>query len=1250
MKKWMKHLLILTSLVCLFAGHLSDVQANTQDGLEVSIEVAEKEDEISLQGSVTNHNEIQVEDATLEVSLPEELELKEGSLLVEGLDIAPLDTYETNWVVTRKETQPQEEVGVEQEETIVLEEVETQTSQTQIVEPKDEVVKQQEVSKENVPTSDDSNLPLWMGLWFGSIIALVLLWKYRKLFNIFLCLMLMVSFMNTDVFAKEDIKTLVVEETCHIDGTDYIISMTLSYTIETLVEEPQEEDVLGVLYGIDSSVEDYDQDGLSNVLEADVLGSHPGKKDSNEDGILDGEEDFDQDALTNLEELEFGTNPTKADSDNDGLMDGQEVNEYQSDPLKDDSDEDGLVDGDEIILGLNPLNAKSDGETLDSERLFTQSLHTDNIEEVLLVDNEVIPSLTLTTTGNINKRISMRVGDVYAFGESRSLVGKPIEIKGEQLGEGVLSFTSETSLENFVICKVDDETLYLDTTYNQETNVLSASIQEAGVYFVLNGKLLLEELGVNAIPQTRASAMAQADITFVLDTTYSMYENLRHVQNNIVGFQQALTKQNISAAFALVDYQDLEKDGMDSTQVHRHQDTTWFYDMEAYTNLIANIDLGQGGDEAESAIDALETARQLDYRPTAEKWMVLITDAPYKVENRYGISSMEEEIALLKEQGIKCIVVSTKATKAQYQPLFEQTGGLWIDIEDDFYFALEDLAKEISKEIQAQGQWIYLDGPIPIPVQLAEPLKAGSTTDTDKDGIYDIHELGDVVEISASQLQQLIIQSGGSIPEGVDINEIKMYQYRSNPVEKDTDFDGHDDGYDANPKNNAYKAIMHYTLDDAPKTCQINFAMDYRHLIAGNPEVYSQAISELAVLYASDIYDNLYIEFSEGFSGGSDNPTIFASMLGLNDVQNHHIKGSDYQVDQDDETQVLMGHRKITYQGQEHEVLIVSLRGTNGTNSEWSSNFDVGADTSAYYNAVGVSHPHWKNKAHHKGFDVASNRVYDKLKTYISQYVDTSLPVHVLVNGHSRGAAIANILAKDLVDETSYQVYGYTYATPNTTTATNTANYPMIFNIMNSDDIIPYMPLTQWGFNRYGVNKSISVASYYEDSVGGYDEGTFEWLCGYDYNDDSLTQNTLSKIVKIANTREDFYRYTDEEVTKVWEDDLGHVTYNGAVEELNELRTALTNEKLLKFCSLSIQSGLLHHVEIHYCPAYLMQTLANMVTSVGPLLGRDVAGRFADAKTAFVASSGKVVIGGMTHPHMQPTYYLIVKNNFLPLD
>lgn len=46
------------------------------------------------------------------------------------------------------------------------------------------------------------------------------------------------------------------------------------------------------------------------------------------------------------------------------------------------------------------------------------------------------------------------------------------------------------------------------------------------------------------------------------------------------------------------------------------------------------------------------------------------------------------------------------------------------------------------------------------------------------------------------------------------------------------------------------------------------------------------------------------------------------------------------------------------------------------------------------------------------------------------------------------------------------------------------------------------------------------------------------------------------------------------------------------------------------------------------------------------MLGHDVKGKYASAKASFVVSGGKLVVGGMTHPHMQPTYYLIVRNNF----
>ena len=51
------------------------------------------------------------------------------------------------------------------------------------------------------------------------------------------------------------------------------------------------------------------------------------------DGVNDGDEDFDSDGLTNLEEIDtYKTNPAVADTDEDGLTDGDEVNKYKTDP------------------------------------------------------------------------------------------------------------------------------------------------------------------------------------------------------------------------------------------------------------------------------------------------------------------------------------------------------------------------------------------------------------------------------------------------------------------------------------------------------------------------------------------------------------------------------------------------------------------------------------------------------------------------------------------------------------------------------------------------------------------------------------------------------------------------------------------------------------------------------------------------------------------------------------------------------
>jgi pSer/pThr/pTyr-binding forkhead associated (FHA) protein len=90
---------------------------------------------------------------------------------------------------------------------------------------------------------------------------------------------------------------------------------------------------------------DRDGDGLSDLQE-NVVGTDPDNQDSDNDGLLDGEE-----------VLTWGTNPLSQDTDSDDLVDGAEVHQYGTSPTNHDTDGDGLSDGLEIITGTNPLDS-----------------------------------------------------------------------------------------------------------------------------------------------------------------------------------------------------------------------------------------------------------------------------------------------------------------------------------------------------------------------------------------------------------------------------------------------------------------------------------------------------------------------------------------------------------------------------------------------------------------------------------------------------------------------------------------------------------------------------------------------------------------------------------------------------------------------------------------------------------------------------------------------------------------------------
>lgn len=96
-----------------------------------------------------------------------------------------------------------------------------------------------------------------------------------------------------------------------------------------------------------------------------------------------------------------------------------------------------------------------------------------------------------------------------------------------------------------------------------------------------------------------------------------------------------------------------------------------------------------------------------------------------------------------------------------------------------------------------------------------------------------------------------------------------------------------------------------------------------------------------------------------------------------------------------------------------------------------------------------------------------------------------------------------------LIDD-GKEVFGYTYATPNTTISdTKTdAKYNSIFNITNTRDVVTYVPLPQWNFGRFGTTYSLDISGLGLEST---------WKCRTgqsDYNalEESLLNLALKRV------------------------------------------------------------------------------------------------------------------------------------------
>ncbi|MCL2776255.1 MAG: dockerin type I domain-containing protein, partial [Oscillospiraceae bacterium] len=119
---------------------------------------------------------------------------------------------------------------------------------------------------------------------------------------------------------------------------------------------------------------------------------------------------------------------------------------------------------------------------------------------------------------------------------------------------------------------------------------------------------------------------------------------------------------------------------------------------------------------------------------------------------------------------------------------------------------------------------------------------------------------------------------------------------------------------------------------------------------------------------------------------------------------------------------------------------------------------------------------------YHSGFFDACSNLDKQLQEYMKS-VDTD-PEHTMIyiTGHSRGAAVANMLAawicegksavSDKINKTN--VSAYTYATPNVRKDTfgeevENMYSDRITNVVNLCDIVPTVPFRNWDYRKYGM-------------------------------------------------------------------------------------------------------------------------------------------------------------------------------------
>lgn len=244
-----------------------------------------------------------------------------------------------------------------------------------------------------------------------------------------------------------------------------------------------------------------------------------------------------------------------------------------------------------------------------------------------------------------------------------------------------------------------------------------------------------------------------------------------------------------------------------------------------------------------------------------------------------------------------------------------------------------------------------------------------------------------------------------------------------------------------------------------------------------------------------------------------------------------------------DQVGFTLAAKRIVLDGVARDVLLVVVRGTYGRD-EWLSNMNACNTPGRLADFDATKVP-----ALHEGFSRAADAVQAAVEAYAASNGVVNATAKVVVTGHSRGAAVANLLGARLDDGALLSgvrpenVFVYAFAPPNTVLDGSVdcaaPRYRNIFNVINPEDMVPLVPITKWNARRYGTDLRLrhydALSTWEVCTDGAYNamKEEFRRMTGYEWWHTPFGTNSThlvpSVLGAVAPTLPDLYRVMPEQ-------------------------------------------------------------------------------------------------------------------------